>query len=120
MNTSQYLDATRHFENKDRSSNMKLFGQVTNAYKDKHEAVPRKFTNQAEYLRSFKFFGLRDRFFVASKNPANKGKVRRGLYMMAFGVGLTAGVIHYVRESFVVYLKYQALVDGYYWHKKAQ
>ena len=26
MNTSQYLDATRHFENKDRSSGLKLFG----------------------------------------------------------------------------------------------
>lgn len=65
-----------------------------------------KFANQAEYLKSFKFFGVRDKFFRASKNPAAKTRVARTLYVTAFGIGLTAGGIHYIRESFVIYLKY--------------
>jgi len=121
MNTTQYLTSTRHFENEDRRATSRLLGNVTNAYRDKHEPMPHhsKFANQAEYLRSFKFFGVRDKFFRASKDPAAKGRVARTLYVAAAGIGLTAGTIHYVRESFVIYLKYQALVDGYYWHKKA-
>ena len=35
-------------------------------------------------------------------------------------LGGTFGAVHYIKQSFVVYLKYQALVDSYYLHKYPQ
>ena len=75
--------------------------------------------HQAEALKRIQFQSFRDRFFTSKANPATRQRFGRGAYALALGVGLIVGTVHYTRESFVIYLRYQALVDSYFYHQKS-
>ena len=53
-------------------------------------------------------------------NPSVNKRFRLAMYIAPACFGLMIGVQHYIRESFVIYLKYQGLVDSYYHNKQAK
>ena len=67
-----------------------------------------------EYLRSLKFGFIRQRFSTGSFWGRKTTLV---LFMFPVVASMSIGVTQMVTQSFLVYLKYQALVDAFY-HKE--
>ena len=72
----------------------------------------KRFAGQGnDYLRSIKFGFIRQRF--ASGSFWGR-KTTAALFMFPVMASMVIGATQMVTQSFLVYLKYQALVDSYY------
>lgn len=63
-----------------------------------------------------RFGWLVDKFNANRQDAKVIGRFKKSLYIGVASFGILAGSIQYIRESFCVYLKYQALVDQYHHH----
>lgn len=62
--------------------------------------------NQTEYLRTRDFNPLKVKFLKMRDSPAALRKFRIAFYAFPLCIGIVSGTSHYIRESFVIYLKY--------------
>lgn len=68
-------------------------------------------------MKSLRFGYIKDKFFFMRKSPQVARKAKILLYVLPGLFGLMAATSHYISQQFVIYLKYQALVDAYYYKK---
>ena len=68
-----------------------------------------------EYLRSLNFGFIRQRFSSGSFWGRKSTLV---LFMFPVVASVSIGITQMVRQSFMIYLKYQAMVDAFYNHEK--
>lgn len=84
----------------------------------KESAGDHRFQNKTtRYLQSFKFKGVKDRFDVMLSDPKVRRRVKLAYFVLPVTFSFIAASKNYVEQSFLVYLKYQAMVDAY--HSKA-
>ena len=62
--------------------------------------------NQNAYLKNLKFGSVRDKFLSVRDSPLTTTRVSRAMIVVPVIVGGLLGTQHFVRESFVMYLKY--------------
>jgi Mn-containing catalase len=68
-------------------------------------------------MKSLRFGFIRERFLRMRSSPQVARRAKILMYVLPGLFGLMAATSHYITQQFVVYLKYQALVDAYY-HQK--
>ena len=88
-------------------------------YKEAHhtgELKPRFVKKSGDYLRSFNFGVIKTGF--ASVHGGTSPWARRAkfaLISLPILTSMVVGATHLVQNSFMVYLKYQGMVDAYYY-----
>jgi len=68
-------------------------------------------------LRSLKFGWLKDKFLLMRGDARSKGRLMFMLYAVPTLFVATGAVFNYVNQTFIIYLKYQAMVDQYYYSR---
>jgi hypothetical protein len=72
-------------------------------------------------VRGIQFGGIRDKFFsLPAQSSALHQRYARGLWLVPLFAITGIAFVKFVRVSFGVYLKHQALVDGYHQYKLNQ
>ena len=68
-------------------------------------------------MRSLKFGWLKDKFVFMRGDARSKSRFMFMLYAVPTFFAITGAVINYVTHTFIIYLKYQAMVDQYYYSR---
>ena len=77
------------------------------------QAANARFSNKStRYLRSLDFGWVRSRFMGGGSKKSNVL-----LFMLPVVASIGVGATHMISQSFMIYLKYQALVDAYYYQE---
>ena len=80
------------------------------------QATNSRFSNRStRYLRSLDFGWIRTRFMGGGARKSNFL-----LFMLPVVASFGVGATHMISQSFMVYLKYQAMVDAYYYQEIAK
>ena len=82
------------------------------------EAMPsqKRFDNKTtRWLRTIDFGFIRTRFFAMQGNTKLHKRANVILYMLPLVVSIGFGSMHFMTQAFKIYLKYQAMVDAYYY-----
>ena len=78
---------------------------------------PRFSNKSTRYLRSLDFSFIRSKFSVMRGNSTLQRRTNLLLFMLPVTVSIGVGATHLLSQSFMIYLKYQALVDAYYYQE---
>ena len=78
-------------------------------------ANPRFSNKSTRYLRSLDFSFIRTRFSSMKGSSSVQRKATILLYGIPILASIGVGGMHFVSQSFLIYLKYQAMVDSYYY-----
>jgi hypothetical protein len=73
--------------------------------------------NQREKLRQLRFGGIMQRFLTMRGSSVTHRRLRMFALGVPVMVSFAACISNYIQVSFGVYLKYQALIDGYHDHR---
>lgn len=76
-----------------------------------------RFSNRlTRYLRAVDFGFIRSRFTSLQKSQTANRRAKFLFYAVPMTVSLGIGLMHLTSQSFLIYLKYQAMVDAYYYN----
>ncbi len=78
---------------------------------------PRFSNKSTRYLRSLDFSFIRSKFNVMRGNSSLQRRTNLLLFMLPVTVSIGVGATHMLSQSFMIYLKYQALIDAYYYQE---
>lgn len=81
------------------------------------QAAPRFSNRSTRYLRSLDFGFIRTRFMSMRGNSQVQRRANFFLFAIPIVISLGAGAMHLGSQSFLIYLKYQAIVDAYYYQE---
>ena len=78
----------------------------------------KRFDNRTtRWLRRLDFGFIRTRFFAMQGNKKLHKRANVILYLLPLVVSIGFGSMHVATQSFKIYLKYQAMVDAYYYQE---
>lgn len=66
------------------------------------------------YLSTLQFGWVKDKFLTLRGNKSTSMRLNFLMYAVPITLGAAFGGIHYLQQSFAIYLKHQALIDAYY------
>ena len=66
------------------------------------------------YLSTLQFGWVKDKFLTLRGNKSTSTRLNFLMYAVPITLGAVFGGIHYLQQSFAIYLKHQALIDAYY------
>ena len=128
-NPGSYMEASRkvYFEQHQQEHGSIFSQKLTEAQQaGGHEgtqgaATHRAFApKQTTYLRGLKFGGIMNRFLTLRESQVANRRARLALYLMPASLAFLGAATNYINQHFVIYLRYQALVDEHYWRGVAK
>ena len=84
---------------------------------DETTANPRFSNRQTRWLRSLDFGFIRNRYTAIQGNAPLQKRANLFFFMFPVVISVGVGMMHMASQSFLIYLKYQALVDQYYYQE---
>jgi hypothetical protein len=118
LNPGAYIDASaRQFEVEQAtkrgigfSKNDPLFMRAAEVSEEGHHRFS---NNLTRYLSKLRFNWLKEGFMRMMNNQKLKGRVRIAYYVVPVTFSIAIASANYLQQSFLVYLKYQAMVDSF-------
>ena len=82
-----------------------------------NESTQPRFSNKStRYLRFLDFGFIRTKYKAAQGNAVLRKRANILLFLLPITVSIGVGGMHLLSQSFLIYLKYQAMVDSYYYN----